>query len=321
MPAPLISIVVPTFNRPAFLEEAVRSLLCQTHTNLEIVVQDGGDDEATATLLRRLASSDGRLTHHREPDRGQSDALQKGLLKCKGELWSWLCSDDRIALTDSFETLAEAWQSRASSSSAGVFGRAALISEDGTPVRDYPQKHDDVARGDLETWWPLAQPASLFRREWIMACGGIVSDMHLGMDLDLLFRLLEGDRTLLYVDHPIAQVRLHEGAKSVAARADTARQALDLVAHHMGGPGSFVQSAYWGELVDAAGIQEAVQFAASRGWGQEAQAYLTHQFGAKSEQISALKTKCEKLQAKLEKLASPKPAPRSEARRAWWRLR
>ena len=315
MPPPLISIVVPAFNRPAFLEEAVTSLLRQTHASLEVIVQDGGSDDATAEMLRRLSAKDPRLSHYREPDTGQSDALQKGLLKSKGELWSWLCSDDLLASPDALEVLARAWRAHADGSSAGVFGRAAFISEDGRPLRDYPQKLGCVTREDLQCWWPLAQPASLYRRDWIVECGGIVPHMHLGMDLDLLLRLLSDGRHLLFVDHPVAAVRLHEGAKSVAARADTARQALDLVARHMGSPGSFERSVYWGELVDAAGIQEAVDFASSRGWEAQARSYLMDQFTARSAQNLALQRKCAKLQEKLDKALAKQGSPSVEPRR------
>lgn len=62
-----VSVGIPTFNRAATLERAVRSLLAQTHSNLDIVVSDDGSTDDTESVCRRLATRDARVRYIRQP--------------------------------------------------------------------------------------------------------------------------------------------------------------------------------------------------------------------------------------------------------------
>src|SRR5438874_9146713 len=92
-PGPLVSLVTPTLNQGAFLEETLRSVLGQTWPHVEYVVMDGGSRDATASILERYRS---RLAHYgRGPDGGFGEALRKGFARCRGDVLGYLNSDDR----------------------------------------------------------------------------------------------------------------------------------------------------------------------------------------------------------------------------------
>ncbi len=55
---PLVSVILPTFNRAALLGEAVESALTQTYSHLEVIVVDDGSTDKTADLLAELAAND-----------------------------------------------------------------------------------------------------------------------------------------------------------------------------------------------------------------------------------------------------------------------
>src|SRR3990172_5374162 len=89
---PRISLVTPSFNQAAYLEETIASVLAQGYANLDFIVIDGGSNDGSVDIIRR---------HERwlsywvsEPDRGQSHAINKGWRHSTGELWTWLNSDD-----------------------------------------------------------------------------------------------------------------------------------------------------------------------------------------------------------------------------------
>lgn len=91
---PRISIVTPSFNQGAYLEETICSVLGQGYPDLEYMVLDGGSSDESATIIRRYSD---RLAYWvSEPDGGQYDAINRGLRQSSGEIMGWLNSDDKL---------------------------------------------------------------------------------------------------------------------------------------------------------------------------------------------------------------------------------
>src|SRR5260370_41580718 len=91
---PVVSIIVPTFNRGRFLERCLRSILEQTYPNIECLVMDGGSKDESVAILKRLAESDPRLKYISEPDNGEVYATNKGFDLATGEIIGLQASDD-----------------------------------------------------------------------------------------------------------------------------------------------------------------------------------------------------------------------------------
>ena len=92
-----ISVVTPSYNQAKYLEECLRSVKEQSYLPYEHIVVDGASTDGSVELLRQLKSSPGyqHLRWISEPDRGQSDALNKGFRSARGDLIGWLNSDDK----------------------------------------------------------------------------------------------------------------------------------------------------------------------------------------------------------------------------------
>ena len=94
----LVSIVMPSYQQFRYLEEAVRSVLDQRDGAVELLVMDPGSTDGSRDLLLKLHDEYGdRLRLFFEPDEGQSDAVNKGLARARGNVLGWLNSDDRLA--------------------------------------------------------------------------------------------------------------------------------------------------------------------------------------------------------------------------------
>ena len=89
---PLVSIITVVLNGAAHLEQAIRSVLDQDYPNLEYIIIDGGSKDGTLDIIRKYESQiDYWLS---EPDRGISDAFNKGITRCSGELIGTINADD-----------------------------------------------------------------------------------------------------------------------------------------------------------------------------------------------------------------------------------
>jgi glycosyltransferase involved in cell wall biosynthesis len=94
MSDPLISVVLPFYNREDVLGEAIRSVLEQTFTDLELILVDDGSTDQSPDVARSLR--DERLRHHRLPtNRGVSAARNAGIALARGRFLAFQDSDDR----------------------------------------------------------------------------------------------------------------------------------------------------------------------------------------------------------------------------------
>jgi glycosyltransferase involved in cell wall biosynthesis len=87
--APQISVVVPTYNRSAFVGRAVRSVLSQTTTDLEVVVVDDASDDDTESALAEIGDERIPYVEHSE-NRGMAAAFLAGIANSSGEFIAFL---------------------------------------------------------------------------------------------------------------------------------------------------------------------------------------------------------------------------------------
>jgi glycosyltransferase involved in cell wall biosynthesis len=88
---PTISVIIPTFNRSKLVVNAIRSVLCQTYRDYEIVVVDDGSTDDTAQALKPYMD---RIRYVYQPNRGASAAQNRGVELARGDWVSILASDD-----------------------------------------------------------------------------------------------------------------------------------------------------------------------------------------------------------------------------------
>ena len=91
---PLVSIIVPTYNRAHCIARAIDSACAQTHRNLEVIVIDDGSTDGTDTLVRSRYKSDPRVRYFRQQNGGVSAARNTGFRQMRGDFVALLDSDD-----------------------------------------------------------------------------------------------------------------------------------------------------------------------------------------------------------------------------------
>ena len=94
---PLVSIIIPTYNREHLISETLESILAQTYQNWECLIIDDGSTDNTAELLQKYQDLDSRFQYYKRPDtkkKGPNSCRNFGFKKSKGEFINWFDSDD-----------------------------------------------------------------------------------------------------------------------------------------------------------------------------------------------------------------------------------
>ncbi len=207
---PLVSIVTPSYNQAAFLAQTMASVLGQDYRRIEYIVVDGGSTDGTVDLLRRYDRCLAWWVS--EPDRGQTDALNKGFARARGRILGWLNADDLYAPYAVREAVAFL---QAHPEVGLVYGDAAYIDEAGWVLGRYragPADYATLLSGRV----PIPQQAAFFRAELWQQVGPLNPNFFFAMDYDLWVRLAKITR-LAYVPRLWGYYRLHLQAKTFAA--------------------------------------------------------------------------------------------------------
>lgn len=221
--SPLITVCIPTFNRPAYLREAIESVLRQTYVDFELRIYDNGSSPDTAGLV--AAIGDNRIRYfqnHRNI--GVPANFVRALSEARGRYCALLCDDDRWEPT-LLESLVSPLERDPTIDVA--FSDHHVIDEVG---RLMPELADDFSRGygraslrqglhrpfvalalDRQSI-PLS--AALIRHDRLMASGAVSIRSGTVIDYYLFARLSLALGGAFYVPERLASIRIHRGSGS-----------------------------------------------------------------------------------------------------------
>ncbi|MBN1148833.1 MAG: glycosyltransferase [Anaerolineales bacterium] len=206
--SPLVSIVTPSYNQSRYLEETIRSVLGQEYPNIEYILVDGSSTDGSLEIIQRYA--DCLAWWVSEPDRGQTDAINKGFARAHGEILAWLNSDDTYLPNAVSQAVAYL---QAHPEAGMVYGDANLVDEAGSVIGRFPARQTDyqrLRRGYVH----IPQQASFFRASLWQQVGPLDPGFYFAMDYDLWVRLARL-APLHYMPQLWANFRLHDAGKSV----------------------------------------------------------------------------------------------------------
>lgn len=207
MGRPSISLITPTRNQAAFIERTIASVCAQEEPPFEWIVFDAMSTDATPEILARYAHLPW-LRVIREPDRGQSDAINKGLRLASGDYVGWLNSDDEL-LAGALSRVTAALEKNPGAVLA--YGGGCKVDVDGGLLKKVPARPFDARL--LRTAFYILQPAMFFHRETALAAGALDERLAYAMDWELVLRLAERGRVEV-VPHDLAALRCYPATKS-----------------------------------------------------------------------------------------------------------
>lgn len=206
-----ISVITVTLNSEQFLAECLASVVSQGDYLHEHIIVDGGSTDASLEIIKRHAGSNTRLRWISEPDRGISDAMNKGVALATGDVITHLNSDDYYPNPQVLSTVRDSFSRNPSETwlTAGF----TFVSAEGVFIRDIRVRRysfSRLVRGNI-----LLHPSTFIKRDLFNAVGGFNLSLSYCMDYDLFLRL-GSIKAPLVVDKQLSCFRAHVGSRSVA---------------------------------------------------------------------------------------------------------
>lgn len=206
---PRITIITPSYQQAPYLEECIRSLHDQGYPDLEHIIVDGGSTDGSREIIERYA--DKLAWWCCEKDKGQSDAINKGLARATGQVFGWLNSDD-LLLPGSLHAVGEAFAEHPDMTVlTGVRIERAADGTERALAQDDP--------GDTDGYYihpRINQQSTFMRMDLVKALPGVEEKLHYVMDYELWLQLMfRHGTTDVWVDpRPLSVFRLHPVSKT-----------------------------------------------------------------------------------------------------------
>ncbi len=205
---PQMTIVTPSFNQGAYLEETLRSVLAQGYPRLEYIVLDGGSTDNSVEIL---AHYDSCITHwESQPDAGQADAINRGFGMASGSVLAWLNSDD-IYLPGTLVSVGR--QFAAKPAAQLIYGEGWYINESSERIEPCRFVRRRFNRTYLVNRDPVLQPAAFWRRELWTAAGPLNSGLNWVFDWEWFIRAYDLTK-FEYLPQFLAGYRIQPAAKT-----------------------------------------------------------------------------------------------------------
>ena len=217
---PLVTIVTPSFNQADYLEATIQSVLGQTYPHIEYIIMDGGSTDGSVDVIKQYAQAavpggGVKLTHsisywESVKDKGQTDAINKGFNRAKGDILAWLNSDDTYnpkAIGEAVKFLIE------HPDVALVYADCDFINEEGKVIGKFASRQTDYAK--LRSGYVhIPQQTMFFCAKYWKQLGPLDPSFYFAMDYDLWVRIAKQAPLHYLPGKTWANFRIHTSSKT-----------------------------------------------------------------------------------------------------------
>jgi glycosyltransferase involved in cell wall biosynthesis len=198
------SIITITFNSKKYLEQTILSVLHQDYQEFEYLLIDGGSTDGTLEILKRYADEDPRIRWISEPDKGISDAMNKGILIAEGDIIAHLHSDDYY-LQGALGSVVQLFEKGPQTS--WVTGKARFVNHSDETIYETSLK-ESYSFNSLYKKNIICHPSTFIRREIFNDIGLFDINIKYAMDYDIYLRILQ-KYELTVIDEVLVSYRSH----------------------------------------------------------------------------------------------------------------
>jgi glycosyltransferase involved in cell wall biosynthesis len=211
---PLISIIIPSFNRDLLIVETLDSILTQTYQNWECIVVDDGSEDDTEEVVKNYVNKDPRFTFFHRPnqrEKGPCACRNFGFENCNGEYIIFLDSDDLLKL-DALSTMVDV----TNKNHDAIVAQIELVDfKTQTIKKTYPIQSSNLLQdfflGTINFFvcGPMWNKSFLNRQDQLFD-----ESIRNGDDWDFNLRMLYQEPSLKFLDYVSTEIRLHRNSLS-----------------------------------------------------------------------------------------------------------
>jgi len=209
---PRISIITPSYNQVEFIEHTIRSVIGQKYPNLEYWIFDGGSTDGSVAIIKRYSKKYPHIINWvSKKDKGQVDALNKGLKKITGDIVAYINGDDYY-LPGTFQAVVKYFKNKPNKS--WLVGNCRIT--DKKLSWSFTIKHlipINWGKSWLYLFNWINQPAVFLKRDLVKKVGNFNQKFNYAFDYDYWLRCLQQVGTPGRIKRELAVFRIHPQAK------------------------------------------------------------------------------------------------------------
>jgi glycosyltransferase involved in cell wall biosynthesis len=204
---PKISIITPSYNQGQFIERTILSIVNQKYQNLEYFVIDGGSTDNTLEIIKKYQN---KIKYWiSEKDKGQTDAINKGMQRATGDIVCYINSDD-VLLPGSLKYVGDFFSKN--NNVDFIMGISLEID-----LNDFITKY---THSIINKWFAkhgcynINQQGMFWRRSIFDRIGFFRTDFHACMDAEFVIRALTNKIPIKVINKPLGAIRVYSTTKT-----------------------------------------------------------------------------------------------------------
>ncbi len=210
MTNPVVSIITPSYNQGSYLSETIESVLSQNYPNIEYIIVDGGSTDDSLNIIKEYQQY--LKFWISEPDHGQADAINKGLMKSSGDYICWINSDD-ILYQDFVSKRMEQFLMHPEADF--IYGDVDQ-GEDKANIRVRRGQQTNFHKMLKSLHVPIPQQSAIWKREIFEKVGLLDTKWDVLLDREYFLRIAQ-KFNIRYIPGTLAFFRNHLNSKSIAS--------------------------------------------------------------------------------------------------------
>ncbi len=180
-----ISIITSVYNNASTIEDAIKSVLSQTYTNIEYIVVDGASKDGTTEIIRKYENQISKFVS--EKDKGIYDGLNKGVDLATGDVIAFLHSDD---IYENENVIADVVKLFETTNTDSIYGDLVYVDKNDTNKIFRYWKSGEYTFKKLCNGWMPPHPTFFVKREFYEKYGKFDLSYGIAADYDFMLRML-----------------------------------------------------------------------------------------------------------------------------------